>query len=400
MGERPVYLDNNATTPLDPRVLEAMMPFLTTEFGNPASRSHAFGWEAEKAVERARRQVGDLIGARGAEVIFTSGATEGDNLALIGAMEMFRDRGDHLITGATEHKAVLDTCHYLESRGTRITYLQPDSQGRIQAAQVADAIEERTVLVALMVANNELGTLHPTAEIGALCKQRGLVFFADGAQAVGKVAVDVEAMGIDLLTLSGHKFYGPKGVGALYVRRRNPSVRLEPLIHGGGHERGMRSGTLNVPGIVGLGEAARIAGEELATEMETLAANRDRFEELVQSRLEGAVVNGCPEHRLPGTSNMSFRYVEGESLLMGIRSLAVSSGSACNSANLEISHVLAAIGLPRELAQASLRFSFGRFNPPEDATRAAELVCEAVERLREVSPTYRQLQEERAQKSA
>lgn len=394
---KPIYLDNNATTPLDPKVLEAMMPYLTDCFGNAASRSHAFGWEAERAVDRARRQVGDLINARGREIIFVSGATEGDNLALIGATRQFRDRGNHVVTCKTEHKAVLDTLHYLEQEeGIRVTYLDPDECGVVKPDKLAAAIEESTILVALMVANNELGSLHPMEGIGAVCKERGVFFFADGAQAVGKIPIDVERMGIDVLTMSAHKFYGPKGVGAVYVRRRNPSVRLEALIHGGGHERGMRSGTLNVPGIVGMGRAAELAKEDLDAEVTRLSGMRDRFEAGVKARLDHVKVNGCHKWRLPGTSNISFRYVEGESLMMGVRGLAISSGSACNSASLEVSHVLRAIRLDPDLAQASLRISFGRFNTDEDVDAAIEQLCQAVERLREVSPAYQKILEEQA----
>ncbi len=393
MSDKPIYLDNNATTPLDPRVLEAMMPYLTESFGNAASRSHTYGWEAERAVDNARRYLGDLINARGREIIFVSGATEGDNLALIGATRMFRDKGDHVVTCVTEHKAVLDTLKFLETQGLRVTYLQPDACGCVSAEQVNNAIEDKTVMVALMIANNELGSLHPVAQIGAVCKERGVLFFTDAAQAVGKVAIDVEEMGIDVLTMSAHKFYGPKGVGAVYVRRRNPSVRLEALIHGGGHERGMRSGTLNVPGIVGMGEAARLAGEELVAETKTLSSYRNQLETEVTSRLDHVKINGCDAKRLPGTSNMSFRFVEGESLLMSVKQLAISSGSACNSASMDVSHVLKAIGLDRELAQSSLRLSFGRFNTPEHASVAADAIVHAVKRLREVSPMYQKLKE-------
>lgn len=382
----PIYLDNNATTPVDPRVLEAMLPFFGAHFGNASSRSHAFGWDAEKAVDRARRQVAELIGASGREIVFTSGATESDNLALFGAARMFQKRGRHLVTCTTEHKAVLDTCHQLETEGWEVTYLEPDPTGRVEPAQVAEALREDTFLVALMAANNEIGTLHPIRSIGELCKQRGVLFFVDAAQAVGKIPLNVEDLHIDLLSLSAHKFYGPKGVGALYVRRRNPTVRLEPVLHGGGQERGMRSGTLNVPGIVGLGEAAQVAREKLPEEMKRLAGFRDHFEARVLERLEDVQIHGCREHRLPGTTNLSFRYVEGEALMMGMKSLAVSSGSACSSSRLEISHVLAAIGVEREMAQASLRFSFGRFNSEEEVCQAVEELVTTVERLRRVHP--------------
>lgn len=382
---QPIYLDNNATTPLDPRVLEAMMPFLTNKFGNAASRSHAFGWEAERAVDRARRQIGDLIGASAREIVFTSGATESDNLALTGAARMFRDKGDHIVSCRTEHKAVLDTLSHLEEEGIRVTLLEPEACGALDPAKVEAAIEDSTILVALMIANNEIGTVHPFAEIGAICRKKKVLFFADGAQAVGKIPVDVEAANIDVMAMSGHKFYGPKGVGALYVRRRNPTVRLAPQIHGGGHERGMRSGTLNVPGIVGMGEAARLAAEELPEETEKLSQMRDLFEARILEKLEDVRVNGNQDRRLPGTSNLSFAYVEGEALMLGLKNLAVSSGSACNSASLSTSHVLQAIGLEDDVAQATIRFSFGRFNTLEEAERASDEVVEAIQRLRKAS---------------
>lgn len=382
----PVYLDNNATTPVDPLVLEAMLPFFGPRFGNASSRSHSYGWQAEKAVDRARRQIADLIGASGREIVFTSGATESDNLALFGAFRMFSQRGRHIVTCTTEHKAVLDCCDQLEKEGAEVTRLSPDAAGRLHPDQVAEALREDTFLVALMAANNELGTLHPVEAIGELCKERGVLFFVDAAQAVGKVPVHVEKMHIDLMAMSAHKFYGPKGVGALFVRRRKPTVRLEPLVHGGGQERGMRSGTLNVPGIVGMGEAAARARELLPAEAETLAAMRDRFEAGILQALDHVHVNGCTDSRLPGTSNLSFRYVEGEALMMNLKRLAVSSGSACNSTSMEISHVLAAIGLERDLAQSSLRFSFGRFNQEEDVDLALSEVVAAVQRLRAAHP--------------
>lgn len=386
--DKPVYLDNNATTPVDPRVLDAMLPYLKEVFGNPASRSHAFGWEAEKAVDKARRHVADLLGASAREILFTSGATEADNLALKGVVRGYKDQGNHIVTCRTEHKAVLDTCAALEAEGVRFTYLDPCPQGRVTPEQVEAAIEDDTILVALMFANNEIGTVHPIAEVGAVCKQRKVLFFTDAAQAVGKVPIDVEAMGIDLLSLSGHKLYAPKGVGALYVRRRKPTVRLEPILHGGGHERGMRSGTLNVPGIVALGEACRLSHEDLEAEVGRLAAMRDRFETAVLARLPHVKVNGCPEHRLPGTTNLAFKFTEGETLMMNLTKIAVSSGSACSSASLRASHVLTAIGLEAELAHASLRFSFGRLNEESDVDVAIDAVVEAVERLRPISPRY------------
>jgi cysteine desulfurase len=365
-----------------------MLPYFGPRFGNAASRSHAFGWEAEKAVDRARRQIADLIGASGRELVFTSGATEGDNLVLIGALRQFKARGQHIVTCTTEHKAVLDTCAFLETSGAEVSYLQPDKEGRLSPDQVAEAIRKDTVLVALMGANNELGTLHPIKEIGALCKQRGVLFFVDAAQAVGKIPMNVEKMHIDLLTMSAHKFYGPKGVGAVFVRRRNPTVRLEPLLHGGGQERGMRSGTLNVPGIVGMGEAAHFASQELETEGPKLAALRDHFEGEILRQLDHVQINGSKQFRLPGTSNMSYRYVEGEALMMSLKGLAVSSGSACSSTRLAISHVLNAIGVEQDMAQASLRVSFGRFNTEDDVAKAIQEIVAAVTRLREVHPGY------------
>lgn len=396
MSAKPIYLDNNATTRLDPRVLEAMMPFLTECYGNAASRGHAFGWEAEKAVDRARRQVGDLIGASSREILFTSGATESDNLALKGVVEACGVDGAHVVSCRTEHKAVLDPLAALAARGCRVTLLDPDREGRVTAAQVEAALTDKTVLVALMMANNELGTLHPTAEIGALCKARRILFFADGAQAAGKIPIDVEAMGIDLLSLSAHKMYGPKGVGALYVRRKAPTVRLAAQIHGGGQERGMRSGTLNVPGIVGLGAAAELARAALASEPARLAGLRDRFEAGVLGGLDEVRVNGCLGARLPGTSNLSFRWVEGESLMMSLKALAVSSGSACTSASLEASHVLRAIGLDDRLAHSSIRFSFGRYSLDEEVDLAIREVVSGVRRLRELSPLYRERREGRS----
>ncbi len=384
----PIYLDNNATTPMDPRVLEAMLPFFCERFGNAASRSHAFGWEAEKAVDRARRQVGELIGASAREIVFTSGATESDNLALQGTWAAYRERGDHIVTCTTEHKAVLDTLDALETQGLRTTRLAPDGQGRVSPGQVEAALEPGTIAVCLMLANNEIGTLHPIAEIAAMVRSRGILVLCDAAQAVGKIPVDVETLGVDVMALTAHKFYGPKGVGALYVRRRDPTVMLSPLLHGGGHERGMRSGTLNVPGIVGFGEAARLAQESLPTESRTLAAWRDRLEAGILESVDECTRNGDPDHRLPGTSSLSFRWVDGESLMMGLKDVAVSSGSACTSASVRVSHVLEAIGLPDDLAHATLRFAFGRFNRDEDVALAVERVAETVQRLRRMSPRY------------
>lgn len=389
----PIYMDYQATTPVDPRVLEAMLPYFQEEFGNAASRSHAFGWSAEKAVDRARQQIATLIGASEKEIVFTSGSTEAINLALKGAVEMYADKGKHLITSLAEHKAVLDTCKHLEKHGCEVTYLQPDTTGKVSAAQVAEAIRDDTVLVTLMWANNEVGTLNPVREIGAVCRERGVLFFTDATQAVGKVPVDVEADNVDMLCLSAHKIYGPKGVGAFYVRRRRPRVRLVAQMDGGGHERGLRSGTLNVPGIVGLGAACELSSNELESEAQRLGALRDAFEAKVRGRLDHVAINGDVEHRLPNCSNLSFAYVEGESMLMGISNVAVSSGSACTSASLEPSHVLRSMQVGDELAHSSIRFGFGRFTTEEEADYAAKIVIDEVERLRAMSPLYEMVQE-------
>ena len=386
--ELPIYLDYQATTPVDPRVLEAMMPYFTHAFGNAASRSHAFGWDAEGAVDKARKQIASLIGASSKEIIFTSGSTEGINLAIKGAVEMHGAKGKHIVTTLVEHKAVLDTCKHLEKQGCEVTYLEPDSTGLVTAEQVAEAIREDTVMVAMIWANNEIGTVNPIREIGAVCHERGVLFFVDGTQAVGKIPVDVGADNVDLMCLSGHKIYGPKGVGCLYVRRRNPRVRIVAQMDGGGHERGMRSGTINVPGVVGLGAACAVAEEDLEKDAAHSIALRERFEEKVLAELDYTTVNGNHEHRLPGCSNVSFCYVEGESLIMGVKDLAVSSGSACTSASLEPSHVLRACGVGDELAHSSIRFGFGRMTTEEDVDFAAEQVISAVKRLRELSPLY------------
>ncbi len=383
----PIYFDNNATTPLDPRVLEAMMPYLTGKFGNAASKFHAFGENAKDAVEHARAQVAHLLHAAPEEIVLTSGATESDNLALKGVAEMYRERGNHIITCLTEHKAVIDTCKYLEQQGFEITWLTPDAQGRVSADQVADALTPRTILISLMAANNETGTLHPIAAIGRLAKERGVLLHSDATQAVGKLPLDVEATGIDLLSVSGHKLYGPKGVGCLYVRRRGPRVRVAPQMHGGGHERGRRSGTLNVPGIVGLGAACELAAAEMAAEAPRLAALRDRLQDLLLGALEDVRLNGHPTERLPNTLNLSFAYVEGESIALGLaQDLAVSTGSACSSESLEPSHVLSAMGVPAGLAHGSIRFSLGRFNTAEEVESAARRTIEVVHRRREISP--------------
>ncbi|MGC9159525.1 MAG: IscS subfamily cysteine desulfurase [Terracidiphilus sp.] len=389
----PIYMDNQATSPLDPRVLEAMMPYLTGKFGNAASRNHSFGWEAEKAVDAAREQIARLIGATAREIIFTSGATESDNLAIKGVAEMYREHGDHIITQVTEHKAVLDTCKRLEKQGFRVTYLPVNSDGLIDLDDLARAIHEKTILVTIMAANNEIGVLQPVRAIGKLCHEKGVLFHTDAVQAAGKVPLNVMDDHIDLLSISAHKIYGPKGVGALYVRRRNPRVQIAAQIDGGGHERGMRSGTLNVPGIVGLGKACEIAQAEMDEEGRRLTAMRDRLKSSLEAALDFVHVNGSMEHRLPGSLNMSFLYVEGESLLMGINDVAVSSGSACTSATLEPSYVLKALGLGDEVAQSSIRFGLGRFNTEAEVDYVAAKVIDVVKRLRQLSPLYEMAQE-------
>jgi cysteine desulfurase len=378
---------------MDPRVLEAMLPYFTDQFGNAASRSHAFGWSAETAVEKAREQIASLIHASPKEIVFTSGSTEAINLALKGVAEMYADRGKHIITSQVEHKAVLDTCKHLEKQGYDVTYLKPTKTGRITTEMVAAALRPDTILVALMWANNEVGTLNPIREIGELCHAKNVLFFSDATQAVGKVPVDVEADHIDLLCLSGHKIYGPKGVGCLYVRRKNPRVRLVAQIDGGGHERGMRSGTLNVPGIVGLGKACELCETELDKDTRHTSELRDEFERRIFAALDHVHLNGDKQHRLPNNSNLSFNYVEGESLIMGVKDVAVSSGSACTSASLEPSHVLRSMGVGDELAHSSIRFGFGRFTTKEQVDFAVEHVVSAVKRLRELSPLYEMVQE-------
>ncbi len=382
-----VYLDHHATTPLDPRVLAAMMPYLTGKFGNAASRSHKFGWEAEQAVEESRRQIARLIGASPREIIFTSGATESDNLAIKGVAEAYAGKGDHVVTCAIEHKAVLDVCRKLERRGARVTRLPVGRDGLVDPDEVDAAIGERTVLVSIMYANNEVGTIQPVAEIGCICRERGVPFHSDAAQAVGKVPVNVDADGIDLLSISAHKIYGPKGAGALYVRR-NPEVRLTAQLDGGGHERGMRSGTLNVPGIVGLGEACAICAREMDEESERLQRLRDRLRARLEAELEEVSINGSMEHRLPHNLNMSFAYVEAEALMTAMSGVAVSSGSACTSAVMGPSYVLKAMQVADDAAYSSIRFSLGRFNTEEEVDCAAASVIEAVKNLRELSPLY------------
>jgi cysteine desulfurase len=389
----PIYMDNHATTPCDPRVFEAMAPYFTEIFGNSASRNHAFGWAAEEAVENSRKQIADLIGATGKEIIFTSGATEGDNLAIKGVADMYYERGDHIITVVTEHKAVLDTCKKLEKRGFKITYLPVGSDGLITPDDVKNAITDKTILVSVMMANNEIGVIQPIAEIGKVCKERGVLFHTDATQAVGKVPFNVNTLNVDLASFSAHKIYGPKGVGGLYVRRKNPRVMLVPMMDGGGHERGMRSGTLNITGIVGLGKACELANQEMQQENERIFGLRERLRTGIMNELPDVYINGHATERLAGNLNISFAYVEGESLLMGINDIAVSSGSACTSASLEPSYVLKALGVGEELAHSSIRFGLGRFNTVEEVDYTIGRVNEAVNRLRELSPLWEMVQE-------
>jgi cysteine desulfurase len=397
----PIYMDHHATTPVDPRVMEAMEPYFTRIFGNAASRNHVFGWEAEAAVEEARSQIAAALGAQPKEIVFTSGATEADNLALTGAARAYRTKGDHIVTAHTEHSAVLDTCRALEREGFTVTYLDPERDGRISPERVRHAMTERTVLVSVMHANNEIGVVQDLAAIGVACRERGVLFHSDAVQAFGKIPLDVEAMRLDLVSLSAHKLYGPKGVGALYVRNRGPRVRLAPLIHGGGHERGLRSGTLNVPGIVGFGKAAEIAVSEREEESRRLRQLRERLEKGMMGTIDGVTLNGPglpaigpdggllpgqDERRLPGNLNLSFAHVEGEALLIGMKDVAVSSGSACTSATLKPSHVLKAIGVADELAHASIRFGLGRWNTAEEVDFAVGAAAKTVRRLREMAP--------------
>jgi cysteine desulfurase len=388
MVSLPIYMDNNATTRVDPRVVQSMLPFFTEHYGNSASRNHSFGWNAEAAVDEAREQVARLIGASDKEIIFTSGATESNNLAIKGVAGMYRKKGNHVISVVTEHKAVIDPCKRLERDGFEVTFLPIDKYGRVSAEQVAGAMTEKTILVSVMAANNEIGTLQPLGAIGKACKEKGVLFHCDAAQAAGKVPLDVQAMGIDLLSVSGHKMYGPKGIGALYVRRKDPRVRLDPMIDGGGHERGMRSGTLPVPSIVGFGKACELCREEMSAEAERLRRLRDRLHQGIASQLEDVYLNGHPSERLPGNLNISFAYVEGEALMMGMKDVAVSSGSACTSASLEPSYVLKALGVGDELAHSSIRFGLGRFNTEEEVDYVKDDVVRAVNHLRDMSPLY------------
>jgi cysteine desulfurase len=394
MVKLPVYMDNHATTPLDKRVLEAMLPYFSEKFGNAASRNHSFGWEAEEAVDKARGQIAGLIHAQSKEIIFTSGATEADNMAIKGVIEFYKEKGDHIITCVTEHKAILDSCRALERSGkATITYLPVDKYGMVDPETVRKAITDKTVLITLMYANNEVGTIHPIAEIGKIAKEKGIVFHSDATQAVGKIPVDVEKDGIDLMSMSGHKIYGPKGIGAIYVRSKGPRVRLTPQMDGGGHERGMRSGTLNVTGIIGLGQACEIARAEMLEENRRLCELRDKLEAGIFERLDEVYLNGHPTERLPGNLNVSFAYVEGESLLMGMSDIAVSSGSACTSATLEPSYVIRALGTDEELAHSSIRFGLGRFNTEEEVDYVTDRVSKEVKRLREMSPLYEMAKE-------
>jgi cysteine desulfurase len=391
--ELPIYLDNNATTPMDPRVLEVMIPYFTQKFGNAASRNHSFGWIAEEAVDYAREQVAKLIGADPKEIIFTSGATEGDNLGIKGVFEMYASKGNHIITSTIEHKAVLDTCSHLEKLGAEVTYLEPDAEGMHSLEQIEGAIKPNTILICLMYANNEIGTVNPMQEIGKIARKHGVLVMTDGTQAVGKIPVDVNTDGIDIMAFTGHKMYGPKGVGALYVRRKNPRVKVTAQMDGGGHERGMRSGTLNVPGIVGFGKAAELCKLEMEKDAAHTRMLRDKLEaKLLQ--IEEAYLNGHKTNRLPHTTNISFKHVEGEGLLMGInKDIALSSGSACTSASLEPSYVLKGLGLGDDLAHSSLRFGLSRFTTEEQIDHAVNLVSTTVHKLREMSPLWEMYKE-------
>ena len=389
----PIYLDNHATTPCDPRVVQAMLPYFTEVFGNAASRNHAFGWQAEEGVENARAAIAKLIGATPKEIIFTSGATESNNLAIKGVAEMYREKGNHIITQATEHKAVLDTCKRLEKYGYEVTYLPVQKDGRVDLDDLRKAITPKTILISIMYANNEIGVIQPVSEIGAIAREKGVFFHTDGVQAAGKIPVDVQKDNIDMISLTAHKMYGPKGVGALYVRRRNPRVQLSAILDGGGHERGMRSGTLNVTGIVGFGKASEICMNEMPVESARLMKLRDRLKDNILSQLDEVYINGSMTHRLPHNMNMSFAFVEGESMLMGINDIAVSSGSACTSATLEPSYVLKALGVGEDLAHTSIRFGIGRFNTEEEIDYVTGRVVETVVRLRELSPLYEMAKE-------
>ena len=389
----PIYMDNHSTTPMDPRVLEAMLPYFIEKFGNAASRNHQFGWEAEEAVENARKQIARLIHCDAKEIVFTSGATESDNLALKGVVEMYKEKGDHVITCTTEHRAILDTCKSLEKRGIKVTYLPVEKDGRVNPDEVRKAITDKTILISVMLANNEIGTIHPIAEIGKIAKEKGILLHCDATQGVGKIPVDVEALKVDLMSFTSHKIYGPKGVGALYVRKKGPRVRLVPQMDGGGHERGMRSGTLPVPLIIGFGKACELCEQEMPAESKRIAAMRDRLQAQIMKDLDESYLNGHPTERLPHNLNISFAYVEGEALLMGVKEVALSSGSACTSATLEPSYVLRALGVGSDLAHSSIRFGLGRFTTDEEVDYTAKRMVEAVRRLREMSPLYEMAKE-------
>ena len=393
MLKLPIYLDNNSTTPMDPRVLETMLPFFTQHFGNAASRNHPFGWEAEEAVDYAREQVAKLIGADPKEIIFTSGATEGDNLGIKGVYEMYASKGNHIITATTEHKAVLDTCKHIEKSGGEVTYLEVGANGLIDLKELEAAIKPTTILISIMYANNEIGVVQPVREITAIAKKHGVLFFTDATQAVGKIPVDVLKDGIDIMAFTGHKMYGPKGIGALYVRRKNPRVKVTAQMDGGGHERGMRSGTLNVPGIVGFGKACELCRLEMESDTKRISVLRDKLETNLM-KLEEAYINGTTEYRLPHVSNISFKHVEGEGLLMGFnKNIALSSGSACTSASLEPSYVLKALGLGDDLAHSSLRFGLSRFTTEEEIDYTIKAISETVLKLRDMSPLWEMYKE-------
>ena len=389
----PIFMDNHSTTPMDPRVLEAMLPYFTQKFGNSASRNHQFGWEAEEAVENARKQIAKLIHCDAKEIVFTSGATESDNLALKGVVEMYKEKGDHVITCSTEHRAVLDTCKSLEKRGIKVTYLPVGKDGLVNPDDVRKAITDKTILISIMLANNEIGTIHPIAEIARIAKEKGILLHCDATQGVGKIPVDVETLKVDLMSFTAHKIYGPKGIGALYVRKKGPRVRLVPQIDGGGHERGMRSGTLPVPLVVGFGKACELCEQEMPTESKRISALRDRLQAQIMGSLDECYLNGHPTQRLPHNLNISFAYVEGEALLMGVKEIALSSGSACTSATLEPSYVLRALGVGSDLAHSSIRFGLGRFTTAEEVDYTAKRMVEAVKRLREMSPLYEMAKE-------
>ena len=389
----PIYMDNHSTTPCDPRVVDAMLPFFTERFGNAASRNHSFGWEAEEAVDQARRRLAKLIHADAKEIVFTSGATESDNLAMKGVVEMYREKGDHIITSSTEHRAVIDAAKSLEKKGVRVTYLPVDKEGRINPDDVRAAVTDKTILISIMLANNEIGTIHPVQEIGKIAKEKGVLFHCDATQGVGKIPVNVSDAGIDLMSFTSHKIYGPKGVGALYVRRKAPRVRLVPMIDGGGHERGMRSGTLPVPLIAGFGKAVELCEREMAVESVRIQGLRDRLQAGITDALEAVYLNGHPTERLPGNLNLSFAYVEGEALLMGVKEIALSSGSACTSATLEPSYVLRALGVGSDLAHSSIRFGLGRFSTSEEVEYTIDRMIKAVNHLREMSPLYEMAKE-------